>query len=49
MKFPGDRTTRPRKTHKVICDACGVSCEVTFKPKGIRPVLCNNCFKKTKN
>ncbi|MBW2998096.1 DNA-directed RNA polymerase [Candidatus Woesearchaeota archaeon] len=49
MKFPGERSTRPRKTHKVICDACGVKCEVTFKPKGIKPVLCNKCFKKVNN
>lgn len=32
--------------HKATCGNCGVPCEVPFIPRGGRPVLCNNCFKK---
>ena len=32
--------------HKAICDECGDSCEVPFRPAGDKPVFCNNCFKK---
>lgn len=31
---------------KAICEECGSSCEVPFKPTGNKPVYCNNCFKK---
>ena len=30
--------------HKAICDDCGQSCEVPFKPTGDKPVYCSNCF-----
>lgn len=29
-----------------VCGACGASCEVPFRPKGDKPVLCNACFGK---
>ena len=32
--------------HQVICDKCGESCEVPFKPTEGKPIYCNNCFKK---
>ena len=32
--------------HPATCDICGTSCEVPFKPRGDKPVLCSNCFKK---
>jgi CxxC-x17-CxxC domain-containing protein len=35
----------PRQMFPAVCDKCGQSCEVPFKPSGDRPVLCNNCFK----
>ncbi len=35
--------------HKAVCDECGKTCEVPFKPTGDRPVYCNNCFKKNEN
>lgn len=27
-----------------VCDKCGKSCEVPFKPTGQRPVFCRECF-----
>ena len=32
--------------HEVICDKCGQSCEVPFKPTEGKPVYCRDCFKK---
>jgi len=43
-----DRGERPAM-HKAICDECGNSCEVPFKPNGDKPVYCNNCFRKENN
>lgn len=33
--------------HKAICNDCGSSCQVPFKPNGSRPVLCSHCFQKS--
>jgi CxxC-x17-CxxC domain-containing protein len=30
--------------HKAVCDECGKSCEVPFRPTGEKPVFCNDCF-----
>ena len=35
--------------HKAICDECGQSCEVPFKPSGDKPIYCSNCFKGKEN
>ena len=36
-----------RKTmHEVICDKCGQSCKVPFKPTEGKPVYCSDCFRK---
>lgn len=32
--------------HNAICDNCGQSCEVPFRPTGDKPVYCKNCFRK---
>lgn len=29
---------------KTVCDKCGKSCEVPFRPNGEKPVYCNECF-----
>jgi len=29
---------------RVICDSCGESCEVPFKPSSDKPVYCSDCF-----
>jgi CxxC-x17-CxxC domain-containing protein len=28
-----------------ICAQCGIATQVPFKPSGVRPVLCRECFK----
>lgn len=40
----GRRPNRP--WNKVTCASCGVETEVPFRPTGIRPVLCAECFHK---
>ena len=46
----GDRNGGERPTlFKAVCDTCGKSCEVPFKPSGNKPVYCNNCFSGGKN
>lgn len=30
---------------RVVCDGCGKSCEVPFKPTAGKPVFCNECFR----
>ena len=37
-----DRGTR--EMYNTICSDCGESCEVPFKPRGDKPVLCSHCF-----
>jgi CxxC-x17-CxxC domain-containing protein len=34
--------------HKAICSNCGKECEVPFRPTGVKPVLCNDCFENNK-
>jgi CxxC-x17-CxxC domain-containing protein len=31
---------------QVVCEACGAETKVPFRPKGVRPVYCYDCFKK---
>lgn len=40
----GDRPTM----HHATCGECGKDCEVPFKPTGDRPVLCDDCFGKSR-
>ena len=35
-----------KESFPVVCDKCGVNCEVPFKPSGDKPVLCSDCFRK---
>lgn len=39
---------RPRfadkKMYNAVCEQCGNSCEVPFRPTGEKPVFCRNCF-----
>ena len=32
--------------HKAICDECGKSCEVPFRPRGDKPIYCSDCFER---
>jgi len=42
----GRSSFEKRTMHKVICDKCGQSCEVPFKPTEGKPVYCSDCFRK---
>ena len=43
----GNRRSGSRpEMHKAICDECGASCEVPFKPTGNKPIFCSTCFEK---
>ena len=39
----GDRD-RSREMHPAVCAQCGAETEVPFKPTGVRPVYCGECF-----
>jgi len=33
-----------KKMFTAVCDQCGQSCEVPFKPSGDKPIYCKQCF-----
>jgi CxxC-x17-CxxC domain-containing protein len=35
---------RDRQMHDAICDACGASCQVPFRPTGEKEIFCDTCF-----
>ncbi|MBU3979213.1 zinc-ribbon domain containing protein [Patescibacteria group bacterium] len=35
-----------RQSFPITCGQCGAQDTVPFQPRGDRPVLCRNCFKK---
>lgn len=37
---------RERQLYTVNCSNCGVETQVPFKPTGVRPVYCRDCFQK---
>lgn len=39
----GDRSEK--KMFSAICDECGQTCELPFKPSSDKPVYCSDCFK----
>lgn len=41
----GGRDRKPITLHEAICDQCGNSCEIPFRPTPGKPVYCNECFK----
>ncbi|MEO8456969.1 MAG: zinc-ribbon domain containing protein [Chloroflexota bacterium] len=43
----GGRT--PRQMHPATCAQCNQMTEVPFAPRGDRPVLCSECFSKSKH
>ncbi len=44
--FNRDKGFRPKlQMYKAICDDCGKSCELPFKPSNDKPVFCSDCFK----
>jgi CxxC-x17-CxxC domain-containing protein len=36
----------PRQMFEITCSECGKKDTVPFQPKGDRPVLCRDCFRK---
>ena len=48
--FGGGRTSSfgsaPREMHDVTCSSCGTATQVPFKPNGMKPVYCRDCFRK---
>ena len=38
------RDRGPVTMHQAVCDQCGKSCEVPFRPTSGKPVYCNACF-----
>ena len=48
-RFSRDRDSERPAMHKAVCDSCGDSCEVPFRPSGDKPVYCNQCFSKGGN
>ncbi len=40
----GDSYGAPREMHPAVCAQCGVDTMVPFRPRGDRPVYCNDCF-----
>ena len=41
----GARGDRATEWYTTVCSNCGGEAKVPFKPRGDKPVLCNNCFK----
>lgn len=35
---------RERVLYDAVCEQCGVSTKVPFKPRGVRPVYCRDCY-----
>lgn len=38
-----------REMHEAVCSKCGSMTKVPFKPDGIRPVYCRDCYNKRKS
>jgi 23S rRNA pseudouridine2605 synthase len=37
---------KPRRDYQVICANCGKQTDVPFKPTGVKPVYCKDCYQK---
>jgi len=40
----GRSNFRDKQMFAAVCDKCGKSCEVPFKPSGGKPIFCSDCF-----
>ncbi len=45
----GGGERRQVEMHKATCSNCGKPCEVPFRPDGSKPVLCSDCFGKSRS
>ena len=48
-RFGGGDRDESRMMYKAVCDDCGKTCQVPFKPSGSKPVYCSACFEKHGN
>lgn len=46
MNRGGDRDGGARQSYPITCANCGKQDTVPFQPRGDRPVLCRDCFRK---
>ena len=57
VRCPEDRAAKksrmdgrgPRQMHDITCASCGKHDSVPFEPRGDRPVLCGDCFRKQRD
>jgi len=38
--------TQQREMFSAVCASCGVETQVPFKPNGLKPVYCRDCFQR---
>jgi CxxC-x17-CxxC domain-containing protein len=41
----GGSSGGPREMHDATCARCGSQTQVPFRPTGVRPVYCSDCFR----
>ena len=46
--YSGRENNDERKMYDVVCTDCGGKGQVPFRPSGVKPVLCKDCYLKTK-
>ena len=48
---PSPAQTRPRKRprHRAVCDDCGTTATVPFRPRHGKPIYCRSCFNARRN
>ena len=39
----------PREMHPAVCAECGKDTTVPFRPRGDRPVYCDDCFRRQRS
>jgi len=45
-RFEGRDTRKVTEMHNATCAGCSKACQVPFKPNGMKPVFCKDCFEK---
>jgi CxxC-x17-CxxC domain-containing protein len=45
----GARSTSERQMFTTTCAECGKECQVPFVPRGSKPVLCDDCFRRQRS
>ncbi len=49
MRNANQHNNSPRQMYPAICAQCGKETMVPFKPRGDKPVYCQECYNKMKN